>query len=199
MPLGFFVLSPGSPFAGKVRLFIWRSANIKYTTRAATQDAASARSRQHAEQELGETACSGWWCPKPMAHSPGIAWANPPPSCFASFEICRFRPCVACEDSTAEDQLVPAEADANQPLPLLSKAFLFITAWPSRGYGFAALSSSRCVLSLLPEFLVAPPKSPSCSSFLLLFCAPPPGSLNCLWIKLQGERQVLSTTDMVSL
>lgn len=54
MPLGFFVLSPGSAFAGKVRLFIWRSVNIKYTPRAAMRDTAPARSRQRAEQGLGE-------------------------------------------------------------------------------------------------------------------------------------------------
>lgn len=151
--------------------------NTQHVQRRRTQPrrtAGSTQSRSSERERVRDNDAQSPW------HTPPASRGPTPPSCFASFEICCFRPCVACEDSTAEDQLVPAGADANQPLPLLSKSFLFVTAWPSRGYRFAALSSSRCVLSLLPEFLVAPPKSPSSSSFLLLFCAPPPGSLNCL-------------------
>lgn len=143
----------------------------------------------------------GMMMPRARGTLPGIAWANTPILLCAFWDLPLQARC-GWEDRTGTDELAPARADANKPLPLStskSKAFLFLTPQPSRGYGSADPSSSCCTLNFLSDFLVAPPKSPSTSSFLLLFSAPPPGSLNCLWIKLHGECQVLSTTDMVSL
>lgn len=83
---GIFCLSPGSPFAGKARLFIWRSVNIKHTTRAAPQLAASACSRRSTEQQLWEQIASTFEITVPSACSapPCITWASTP------FLLCAF-------------------------------------------------------------------------------------------------------------
>lgn len=165
---GIFCLSPGSPFAGKARLFIWRSVNIKYTTCAALQLTAPACSRRGTGQELWEQRASMSEITMPRACSalPCPAWASTPflPCAF----LCLFKNRCVWVGSTASHELDPAGANASQPPSHLSKAFLPLTAWASHGCRSAASSSSPCIPNLLPNILVTP-QSPSSSSFVLPF------------------------------
>lgn len=66
------------PFAGKVRVFIWRSVNVKHTTRAVTQDGATGCSRKHAEHKHEEPACFGMTMPRAWGTFPRAAGDNVP-------------------------------------------------------------------------------------------------------------------------
>jgi len=105
------------------QMFIWRSVNIKFATCAATQDAALAR-RRHTQSRSWESQHIWGDDAQSLRHTPRHCMDQPSPHPA----VCLSRSRCGWKDRTAADEQAPAGADANEPIPLLSEAFLLLPA-----------------------------------------------------------------------